>query len=142
MTHQQTNKQTSHGNPLFERRAMKLAAAALFLGATPSTSFQPSSLTRSATKASHQLSLTTSLHGKLWKRLNIEESSPEIGTQWYLINCVAGVEFDLLNMAREVTKDFCKFSIDCAVSLGAFSFHILHRISFKKSIFNITQRLT
>ena len=31
-------------------------------------------------------------------------------------------------MAREVTKDFCKFSIDCAVFLGAFSFHILQNI--------------
>jgi transcription antitermination factor NusG len=31
---------------------------------------------------------------------------PADGTSWYLINCIAGVEFDLLNQCREVTKHF------------------------------------
>ena len=80
---------------------MKLAYASLLLtaAAAPSTAFLPPSI-----QTHHHT--TTTLHGKLWKRLNIEEDPPEYGTQWYLINCVAGVEFDLLSMAREVTKDF------------------------------------
>ncbi len=31
---------------------------------------------------------------------------PADGTSWYLINCIAGVELDLLNQCREVTKKF------------------------------------
>jgi len=31
---------------------------------------------------------------------------PADGTSWYLINCIAGVEFDLLNQCREVCKHF------------------------------------
>ncbi|KAL3801044.1 hypothetical protein HJC23_002337 [Cyclotella cryptica] len=59
-----------------------------------------------------QQTTTSSLHGKLWKRLEIEEDTPEMGTSWYLINCVAGVEFDLLTQAREVTKHFPKTDVE------------------------------
>ena len=52
-------------------------------------------------------SSSTSLNGKLWKRLHIEEDDPEVdGTSWYLINCVAGVELDLLAQARIVCEHF------------------------------------
>ncbi|KAL9181209.1 hypothetical protein ACHAXT_010014 [Thalassiosira profunda] len=47
----------------------------------------------------------TALHGKLWKRLQIEEDDPAMGTSWYLINCVAGVELDLLNQCRYVCEE-------------------------------------
>jgi len=51
-------------------------------------------------------SSSTALHGKLWKRLQIEEDDPVTdGTQWYLINCVAGVELDLLNQCRYVCSE-------------------------------------
>ena len=36
----------------------------------------------------------------------ITTDDPTDGTSWYLINCIAGVEFDLLNQCREVTKHF------------------------------------
>lgn len=42
----------------------------------------------------------------MWKRLEIEEDDPADGTSWYLINCIAGVELDLLNMCRYVCADF------------------------------------
>lgn len=48
----------------------------------------------------------TALHGKLWKRLQIDEDDPADGTSWYLINCVAGVELDLLNQCRQVCAHF------------------------------------
>jgi len=38
----------------------------------------------------------------LWERLEIEED-PE--PMWYLLNCVAGLELDLLNQCREVCRD-------------------------------------
>lgn len=48
----------------------------------------------------------TALHGRLWKSLQIEEDDPADGTSWYLINCIAGIELDLLNQARYVCADF------------------------------------
>eukprot|EP00578_Thalassiosira_sp_NH16_P024139 CAMPEP_0181099338 /NCGR_PEP_ID=MMETSP1071-20121207/12607_1 /TAXON_ID=35127 /ORGANISM="Thalassiosira sp., Strain NH16" /LENGTH=806 /DNA_ID=CAMNT_0023181995 /DNA_START=146 /DNA_END=2566 /DNA_ORIENTATION=+ len=55
---------------------------------------------------------TTALQGKLWKRLQIEEDDPADGTSWYLINCVAGVELDLLNQACYVCADFPETSVE------------------------------
>lgn len=46
------------------------------------------------------------MRGKMWKRLEIEEDDITDGTSWYLINCVAGLELDLLNQARQVCADF------------------------------------
>lgn len=45
---------------------------------------------------------TTALEAKLWDRLQIEED-PE--PMWYLVNCVAGLEMDLLRQCREICKD-------------------------------------
>ena len=45
---------------------------------------------------------TTRLHYKLWERLQIEEDPKPF---WYLINCVAGLEMDLLKQCREVCAD-------------------------------------
>ena len=42
------------------------------------------------------------LRAKLWDRLQIEEDPEPF---WYLINCVAGLEIDLLRQCREVCKD-------------------------------------
>ncbi|KAL7536269.1 hypothetical protein ACHAXR_007035 [Thalassiosira sp. AJA248-18] len=55
---------------------------------------------------------TTALHGKLWKRLETEEDDPADGTSWYLINCVAGVELDLLNQCRHVCEHFPKSDVE------------------------------
>ena len=85
---------------------MKLVYAALLLSTVPATAFHIPQSLQPRPQSTHHTFTSTSLNGKLWKRLNIEEDPPEYGTQWYLINCVAGVEFDLLAMAREVTKDF------------------------------------
>jgi len=49
---------------------------------------------------------TVVVRGKMWKRLEIEEDDITDGTSWYLINCVAGLELDLLNQARQVCADF------------------------------------
>ena len=56
----------------------------------------------STTSTSYQTN--TQLNGKLWKRLHIEEDDPADGPSWYLINCVAGVELDLLNQCRYVCE--------------------------------------
>lgn len=54
-----------------------------------------------ATRTRH-LSSVLSLRAKLWDRLEIEED-PE--PMWYLINCVAGLEIDLLRQCREICSD-------------------------------------
>ena len=44
----------------------------------------------------------TELTAKLWDRLEIEEDSEPC---WYLINCIAGLEIDLLRQCREACAD-------------------------------------
>jgi len=44
----------------------------------------------------------TSLSAKLWDRLQVEED-PE--PYWYLLNCVAGLELDLLKQCRDACED-------------------------------------
>ena len=90
-----------------------------FLLATTANAFQlpsssiPGSYT-SQPKLSNNAAVasSTALNGKLWKRLQIEEDPPEMGTSWYLINCVAGVELDLLNQCRYVCADFPKTDVE------------------------------
>ena len=41
-------------------------------------------------------------NNKLWDRLQVEEDEEPF---WYLINCVAGLEMDLLRQCREACKD-------------------------------------
>ncbi|KAL7489756.1 hypothetical protein ACHAW6_015426 [Cyclotella cf. meneghiniana] len=86
------------------------------LRCSPSTQRKPlpfsNWLSTSHRSPPHRQITTSSLHGKLWKRLEIEEDSPEMGTSWYLINCVAGVEFDLLAQARQVTQSFPKTDVE------------------------------
>ena len=48
----------------------------------------------------------TALGGKLWKRLDIPEDDPDDGASWYLVNCVAGQEIELLNQCRHVCAAF------------------------------------
>ena len=50
----------------------------------------------------------TPLYGKLWDGLQTEESD-EI--KWYIINCVAGLELDLLAQCREMCKDYPKSDV-------------------------------
>ena len=45
---------------------------------------------------------TTRLYNKLWDRLQVEEDEEP---HWYLVNCVAGLEMDLLRQCREVCRD-------------------------------------
>ena len=42
------------------------------------------------------------LCGKTWDRLEIEE---DVETRWYVLNCVAGVELDLLNQCRKRCRE-------------------------------------
>eukprot|EP00984_Skeletonema_dohrnii_P008734 scaffold3263_cov121-Skeletonema_dohrnii-CCMP3373.AAC.3 len=97
---------------------MKLLVASYALLATTASAFQISP-TRTSRHQSPQvnrsfiksapLQSSTSLNGKLWKRLQTEEDDPDVdGTSWYLINCVAGVELDLLAQARIVCERFPK----------------------------------
>lgn len=44
----------------------------------------------------------TPLTAKLWDRLEIEE---DLAPSWYLMNCVAGLEMDLLKQCREACAD-------------------------------------
>lgn len=62
----------------------------------------PSRTARVRSSSAASASSATVLHGKLWKRLHIEEDDPADGTAWYLLNCVAGVELDLVEMCRHV----------------------------------------
>jgi transcription antitermination factor NusG len=55
-------------------------------------------LTRSATSS-------TILNGKLWDKLQIDPDPMDEPPQWYLMNCVAGLEFDLLAQAKHVTRN-------------------------------------
>lgn len=45
---------------------------------------------------------STRLYNKLWDRLQVEEDEEPF---WYLVNCVAGLEMDLLRQCRDVCKD-------------------------------------
>lgn len=48
----------------------------------------------------------TALYGKLWDKLQIEPDTMDDEPGWYVMNCVAGSEMDLLAQAKHVTKDF------------------------------------
>jgi transcription antitermination factor NusG len=45
------------------------------------------------------------LHGKLWDKLGIEPDPMDEEAGWYVMNCVAGSEMELLAQAKHVTKD-------------------------------------
>jgi transcription antitermination factor NusG len=62
--------------------------------ATASITTRPPSRTTATT--------TTRLHYKLWDRLQIEEDPEPF---WYLLNCVAGLEIDLMRQCRVVCAD-------------------------------------
>jgi len=47
----------------------------------------------------------TALYGKLWDKLQIEPDTMEDDPAWYVMNCVAGCEQDLLGQAKHVTRD-------------------------------------
>lgn len=47
----------------------------------------------------------TALYGKLWDKLQIEPDTMDDEPGWYVMNCVAGSEMDLLAQAKHVTKD-------------------------------------
>jgi transcription antitermination factor NusG len=53
-------------------------------------------------------SSTTQLSGKLWDKLQIEPDPIEEPPQWYVLNCVAGLEMDLLAQCQHVTKDMSR----------------------------------
>lgn len=102
---------------LLARSALLATTASAFQVSPTRTSRHQSPLTsnrvsRSLIK-SVPLPSSTSLNGKLWKRLQIEGDDPEVdGTSWYLINCVAGVELDLLAQARMVCEHFPKSVVE------------------------------
>ena len=50
----------------------------------------------------HPATLSTRLSAKLWDRLEIEEDEEPF---WYLLNCIAGLELDLLNQCRAKCND-------------------------------------
>ena len=45
---------------------------------------------------------STSLFGKLWERMEIEEDEEPM---WYVLNCVAGLEIDLLRQVRQACDE-------------------------------------
>lgn len=47
-------------------------------------------------------SFSTTLFAKIWDRLQIEEDSEPM---WYVLNCVAGLEMDLLRQCRQRCED-------------------------------------
>jgi len=47
----------------------------------------------------------TALYGKLWDKLQIEPDTMEDEPAWYVMNCVAGSEKDLLAQAKYVTRN-------------------------------------
>lgn len=47
----------------------------------------------------------TALYGKLWDKLQIEPDTMEDEPGWYVMNCVAGSEKDLLGQAKHVTRN-------------------------------------
>jgi len=64
-----------------------------------------SSNTFTSSPRHHDASITltiTSLQAKLWDRLEIEEDPEPF---WYLLNCIAGFELDLLNQCRQKCSD-------------------------------------
>ena len=63
---------------------------------TPSSSSPRGSTTTTTTTT------TTRLYNRLWNRLQVEEDEEPF---WYLINCVAGLEMDLLRQCRLACKD-------------------------------------
>lgn len=65
------------------------------IAAKTHTSLQHASITSTTTTP-------TSLQAKLWDRLEIEEDPEPF---WYLLNCVAGLELDLLNQCRAKCAD-------------------------------------
>mmetsp|Transcript_8805 Transcript_8805/g.16075 ORF Transcript_8805/g.16075 Transcript_8805/m.16075 type:complete len:740 (-) Transcript_8805:72-2291(-) len=89
-------------------KCFSLLAAANAFQLPSSIPTRHSSLSKTASvgisTSSNSAFSATALHGKLWKRLEIEEDGPEDGTSWYLINCIAGVEKDLLNQIRYVCE--------------------------------------
>lgn len=48
-------------------------------------------------------------YGKAWDGLDIEESDE---MEWYLINCIAGLEMDLLEQCRHACRNFPKTDVD------------------------------
>lgn len=46
--------------------------------------------------------MTRLYENKLWDRLQVEEDEEPF---WYLVNCVAGLEMDLLRQCRDICKD-------------------------------------
>uniref|UniRef100_A0A7S3LDT3 SAP domain-containing protein n=1 Tax=Amphora coffeiformis TaxID=265554 RepID=A0A7S3LDT3_9STRA len=58
--------------------------------------------TTGVTRKNRRRHVVFPLGAKLWDRLQIEEDPEPF---WYLINCVAGLEIDLLRQCREVCKD-------------------------------------
>jgi transcription antitermination factor NusG len=62
------------------------------------TAFLQSSGARTALKGQW----SSALFDKLWQRLEIEEDEAPL---WYILNCIAGLEFDLLRQCRERCSD-------------------------------------
>ncbi|CAB9502060.1 expressed unknown protein [Seminavis robusta] len=73
----------------------------------PSNRLPPRDGTTSTTSSTS----TQLLENKLWDRLEIEEDPEPF---WYLINCVAGLELDLLAQCRQATEDMPDAIFFCA----------------------------
>ncbi len=61
--------------------------------------------TRNSLTITRSAQTTTSLYGKLWDKLQIEPDTMEDEPGWYVMNCVAGSEMDLLAQAKHVCRD-------------------------------------
>eukprot|EP00546_Thalassionema_frauenfeldii_P004027 CAMPEP_0178922454 /NCGR_PEP_ID=MMETSP0786-20121207/16163_1 /TAXON_ID=186022 /ORGANISM="Thalassionema frauenfeldii, Strain CCMP 1798" /LENGTH=709 /DNA_ID=CAMNT_0020596821 /DNA_START=110 /DNA_END=2236 /DNA_ORIENTATION=+ len=88
---------------------IKFCIAALILLSNRSDSF----VFRALKPRSVGSAAPTSLHGKVWDKIQREE---DVEPDWYLLNCVAGMEMDLLEMCRDLSvemppEDVIKFIV-------------------------------
>lgn len=94
------------------QRSMKLhtSALAILTAAHAVNAFQVSPVGNVRNTISNTLTASptytgTALYGKLWDKLQIEPDTMEDDPAWYVMNCVAGCEKDLLAQAKYVTRD-------------------------------------
>ena len=73
-----------------------------FYNAGYRTSLQQRIIVRDISTSRTPKKSKTRLYNKLWDRLQVEEDEEPF---WYLVNCVAGLEMDLLRQCRDVCKD-------------------------------------
>lgn len=84
---------------------IQVSALASLLAIQAAAAFQVSQTFSSKNVKTNHYGTSTSLNGKLWDKLQILPDTMEDEPGWYVMNCVAGSELDLLAQAKHVTRD-------------------------------------